>query len=213
MPSVSPEERARIVALFRHGVPQRGIAEETGRPLSTINRICQAYRDEGRLENLPRGHRQRATGNEEDLHIVAAAAVAPNMTARQIKDTLQLSASTSTIRRRLHEANLRSRVPSQKPLVSAANRQARLLFAQSHASWPVEHWRYVMFSDESTFSTRWDQRQRIWRAENTRYVFPTVLTLSYLMSGSFNDMAKISHIATRKGSFYLFIYSFIYLLI
>ncbi|KAH9360338.1 hypothetical protein HPB48_010051 [Haemaphysalis longicornis] len=117
MPSVSPEERARIVALFIHGVPQRGIAEQTGRPLSTINRICQAYRDQRRLENLPRGHRQRATGNEEDLHFVAAAVDSPNITAREIKDTFELSASTSTITRRLHEADLRSRVPSQKPLV------------------------------------------------------------------------------------------------
>ncbi|KAH9378322.1 hypothetical protein HPB48_018875 [Haemaphysalis longicornis] len=146
MPSVSPEERARIVALFIHGVPQRGIAEQTGRPLSTVYRICQAYRDKGWLEKLPRWHRQRVTGNEEDLHIVAAAVDSPNITAREIKDTFELSASTSTIRRRLHEADVRSRVPSHKPLVSAANRNARLeTHAQSHASWPAEHWRCVMF--------------------------------------------------------------------
>ncbi|KAH9378314.1 hypothetical protein HPB48_000527 [Haemaphysalis longicornis] len=125
MPSVGPEERARIVALFIHGVPQREIAEQTAPPLSTINKISQAYRDEGRLENLPHGHRQRARENEEDLDIVAAAVDSPNITAREIKDTFELSASTSTIRRRLHEADVRSRVPSHKPLVSAANRNAR----------------------------------------------------------------------------------------
>ncbi|KAH9367218.1 hypothetical protein HPB48_022785 [Haemaphysalis longicornis] len=134
MPSVSPQKRARIVAFFFHGVPQRGIEKQTGRSLSTIIRISQAYRDERRLEKLPRGHRQRATGNDEDLHIVAAAVVSHNVTAREIKDTFELSASRSTIRRRLHETNLRSRVPPQKPLVSAANRNTILLFAQRHAS-------------------------------------------------------------------------------
>ncbi|KAG0412789.1 hypothetical protein HPB47_010070, partial [Ixodes persulcatus] len=32
---------------------------------------------------------------------------------------------------------------------------------------PQTDWQNVLFTDESTFTTRWDQRQRIWRADNT----------------------------------------------
>lgn len=168
MPSVSLEERAQIVSLYRHEVKQREIASIMNRPLSTINRICQAFRDDGRLWNLPRGHRQRATDSAKDLLIVQAAKEIPFITARQIKDSLNLSASMSTIRRRLHEKGLRSRVPPQKPALSEANKLARLAYAQEHATWTVEDWRCVIFTDESTFSTRWDQRQRIWRTDNAR---------------------------------------------
>ncbi|KAH6946559.1 hypothetical protein HPB50_013974 [Hyalomma asiaticum] len=102
------------------------------------------------------------------LLIVQAAKEAPFTTARQIKDSLNLSGSMSTIRRRLHEKGLRSRLPAQKPGHSEANKLARLGYAQEHAAWTVDDWRCVIFTDESTFSTRWDQRQRIWRTDNAR---------------------------------------------
>lgn len=168
MPSVSLEERAKIVSLYRHEIKQRQISRRMNWPLSAINKVCQAFRDDGRLWNLPHGHSQRSTDSAKDLVIVQAAKKAPFITARQIKDSLNLSASMSTIRRWLHDKGLRSRVPAQKPALSEANKLARLAYAQKNAAWTVEDWRCVIFIDESTFSTRWDQRQRIWRTDNAR---------------------------------------------
>ncbi|KAH6943830.1 hypothetical protein HPB50_000124 [Hyalomma asiaticum] len=74
-----------------------------------------------------------------------------------------------TIRRRLREAALRSRIAARKPHLTCANKTARLKFAVDHHSWRVEDWKYVIFSDESTFSSRWDQQKRAWRMENTRF--------------------------------------------
>ncbi|KAH6945845.1 hypothetical protein HPB50_010264 [Hyalomma asiaticum] len=147
------------------------IAEVHKLPHSTTEEIFsdfKAFRDDRRLWNLPRGHRQWATDSAKDLLIVQAAKEAPFTTARQIKDSLNLSGSMSTIRRRLHEKGLRSRLPAQKPGHSEANKLARLGYAQEHAAWTVDDWRCVIFTDESTFSTRWDQRQRIWRTDNAR---------------------------------------------
>ncbi|KAH6947045.1 hypothetical protein HPB50_016909 [Hyalomma asiaticum] len=108
MPSVSVEERAHIVSPYQHDVSQRQIAAIMNRQLCTVNRICQAFREEGRLCNLPRGHRQRVMDSAKDLLIKQAANDAPFITAREIKDSLNLSATTPTIRRRLHENGLRS---------------------------------------------------------------------------------------------------------
>ncbi|KAG0414638.1 hypothetical protein HPB47_008198 [Ixodes persulcatus] len=99
--------------------------------------------------------------------IVAAAVDDPILTAKEIRNELGLS--VSTIRERLHEAGLRSGVPARKPMVSANSRHKRLLFAQEHSSWTVADWKNVVFTDESAFTTRWDKRQRIWRADRTRF--------------------------------------------
>ncbi|KAG0434685.1 hypothetical protein HPB47_018941 [Ixodes persulcatus] len=151
---------------------QRDIASLAGRPLSSINRIVQAFGDDQRLENLSRGSRSKATTDDEDRMIVAAAVDDPTSTAKEIQAELNLQVSVKTIRNRLHEAGLRSRVPARKPLLSAVNRQKRLQFAYEHASWSLADCENVLFSDESTFTTRWDQRQRIWRADNTRFQAP-----------------------------------------
>ncbi|KAH9360079.1 hypothetical protein HPB48_006676 [Haemaphysalis longicornis] len=163
MPSVPEEDRLRMIHLFQEGIRQRDLAKATGRPLCTVNRILQAFCDEGRIENLPRGRRPRATTSEQDMLIVSAAAVKPSLTSTQIKCELDLLASTKTVRRRLRDVRLRNGVPARKPELSEANKLARPLFAEDHANWMAEDWSCVLFTDESTFSSRWDQRQRIWR--------------------------------------------------
>lgn len=169
MPSVLKEDRLRMIHLFQEGMRQRDIAKATGRPLCTVNRNLQAFRDEGRIENLPRGRRPRATTGEQDMLIVAVVALKPSLTSQQIKCELDLSASTKTVRRRLQDVQQRNCVPARKPKLSEANKLARLRFAEDHATWTAEDWSCVLFMDESTFSSRWDQRQRIWRAVNTSY--------------------------------------------
>ncbi|KAH6948725.1 hypothetical protein HPB50_026026 [Hyalomma asiaticum] len=61
------------------------------------------------------------------------------------------------------------RVAAKKPLLSGQNKIARLRFAIDHRSWSVDDWKSVIFSDESAFSTRWDQQQRVWRLEGTPF--------------------------------------------
>ncbi|KAG0421146.1 hypothetical protein HPB47_002962 [Ixodes persulcatus] len=54
-------------------------------------------------------------------------------------------------------------------MLSADNRHKRPLFAQEHSSSTVADWQNVVFTDESAFTTRWDKRQQIWRADRTRF--------------------------------------------
>ncbi|KAG0435929.1 hypothetical protein HPB47_018237 [Ixodes persulcatus] len=167
MPGVSIPERNKFITLSEQGLSKRAIARLSGRPVSTVNRILQAFHYEQRIENLPRGSRPKVTTVDEDRMIVAAAVEDPTLTAKEIRSELGLTVSVSTIRERLHEAGLRSRVPARKPMLSADNRHRRLLFAQEHSSRTVADWQNVVFTDESAFTTRWDKRQRIWRADRT----------------------------------------------
>ncbi|KAG0430316.1 hypothetical protein HPB47_022805 [Ixodes persulcatus] len=132
--------------------------------MATVSRVPQAYYREGRIADLPRGGRERATSTEEDKLIVAACVVDPFLSAREIRDELELeNVSVSTIRRRLHEAGIHSRIVAQKTLLDDRHRKQRMEFASVVESWCPQKWRSVVLTDEASFCTRWDQQQRVWR--------------------------------------------------
>lgn len=168
MARVPDDERRSIVDLSLKGYSQRYIGALVNRPLKTVNRIIQAYKYEGRIQDAPRAPRPKATTDDEDALIVAAAVRNPFLPAPAIREDLDLDVSDTTVRRRLRTAGLRSRVAAQKPLLTAANKDARRQFAELHEAWTSEEWGRVIFSDESTFSTRQDQRLRVWRLPGTR---------------------------------------------
>lgn len=140
MPSVPLSERTRIIVLSEAGVLQREIASVTGRPLSTINKTAKVFRNEQRLESLPRGSRSKALTDDECKIIVAAADDDPTLTAKEIQSELILRVSVKTIRNRPREAGFQSRVAAREPLHSAVNRQRRLLFVQERTSWSPLDW-------------------------------------------------------------------------
>ncbi|KAH9373078.1 hypothetical protein HPB48_005442 [Haemaphysalis longicornis] len=162
------DQRREIIRLAQSGHPQRYIGSLVGRPLKTVNRIIQAFKYEGRVRDAPRPPPPRVTTEDEDACIIASVVQDPFQSARAIRHTLDLDVSDSTVRRRLRSAGLRSRIASQKPLLTTSNKNARLHFATQHASWRTEDWGRVIFSDESTFCTRLDQSVRVWRLQGFR---------------------------------------------
>lgn len=134
-----------------------------------MSRIIQAFRDEdGRVEDAHRSGRPRATGEEEDMLIVASSVEEPFMSAPELRAELDLNVSCTTVRRRLREAGLKSCVAAQKPFLTESQRQQRLEFARSVENWTVEEWKEVIFTDESTFSTRTEQKRPVWRPPKSR---------------------------------------------
>uniref|UniRef100_A0A3Q3JD62 Transposase Tc1-like domain-containing protein n=1 Tax=Monopterus albus TaxID=43700 RepID=A0A3Q3JD62_MONAL len=57
--------------------------------------------------------------------------------------------NTVTVRSRLCEANLFSRIPRKVPLLKKWHVQKRLQFAKEHINWPKEKWRNILWTDES----------------------------------------------------------------
>ena len=111
----------------------------------------------------------RITTPEEDRRIVEAAAGDVALrNAKSLKQQLQLAASPTTIRRRLREAGLRSRVAAKMEALTEAHRAARLGFAERYANRGVNFWSQVIFTDEKTFRSSDQGPVRVWRRENTR---------------------------------------------
>ncbi|KAH6923026.1 hypothetical protein HPB50_020750 [Hyalomma asiaticum] len=110
-----------------------------------------------RIKDAPRKPRRRATSHEEGLAIVVAVADNPRCSAQDIKVNFELKASKSTVKRRLYQAGLKSRTAEQKVLLRTANKDKRLEFAQRHAGWIEQNWKKVIFTDEFTLKTCWDQ--------------------------------------------------------
>ena len=146
MARVPEADRRLIIELSQKGHSQRAIGALVNRPLKTVNRIVQAFRYEGRIHDAPRGAPPRATTEDDDRCIIAAVVEDPFLSAREIREELQLDVSDVTVRRRLRSAGLHSAMAAQKPLLSHSNKEARLRFAMGHVSWTADDWGRVVFS-------------------------------------------------------------------
>ena len=60
--------------------------------------------------------------------------------------------STRTIGRTLRDVGLKNCLARRKPLISPANKEARLAWYLEHQNWTINDWSKVLWSDESTFS-------------------------------------------------------------
>ncbi|EFN64934.1 hypothetical protein EAG_00121, partial [Camponotus floridanus] len=81
--------------------------------------------------------RRRITSAREDRLIINETNRNPSRIARVIANTVlpHRQISAQTIRRRLHEGNLRSRARARVPMLSVAHRRARLQYARTHQNW------------------------------------------------------------------------------
>jgi transposase len=77
--------------------------------------------------------------------------------------------SESTVRRALHNENLRSCVARPKPLVSPTNVEKRLNWARAHEGWTVRRFRRILWSDETTIRLFQASRCRVWREPHEKW--------------------------------------------
>lgn len=170
-PRVPLEDRKLIVSLSDEGISQREICRRTGRSMSAVNRIIQAYKyDNGRLVDADRPGRPRSTDDTKDTLIAAAVVADPSLSARDVQKSLSLKVSCVTIRRRLRDAGFCNHVAVPRPHLTDRERQQRLDFARDVEHWTPDEWREVVFTGQSSFCARWDQQRRAWGPVNTRYL-------------------------------------------
>ncbi|KAH7981670.1 hypothetical protein HPB52_000675 [Rhipicephalus sanguineus] len=141
----------------------------TGGSTHTVNIIIKAYKEEKRICDAPHDRRPRATTEQQEQVLVAGAYASPFNTAKEVGECCGVEASVSILKRRFAEQGLRSRIAAQKPHLSRRNKTSRMGFAVNHAAWTVNDWKDVIFSDETTVPTVWDQKRRVWRPDCTRY--------------------------------------------
>lgn len=168
-----------IVKEFKNGDTITSIAKKYSISHTVISRIVSRARTAGSVETIHRGGRPRKTSNYEDRRIVSLLKKDPFLSARTIKERLDLNLSARSVQRRAVDSGLHSFRIAKKPFISAKNRKARLKFARDHLNWTIEKWKTVLFSDESKFNLKSSDgfkrvRRPIGERLNPRYLQGTV---------------------------------------
>ncbi|KAF2880860.1 hypothetical protein ILUMI_25315 [Ignelater luminosus] len=171
MPQLSEVQRGQIVALLEEGLSRRGVARRFGIHHSVVSRTWARYQETGNLHRRRGSGPSRITTQREDRRIVHAARRNPVRSAHLIGADVHLNrrVSDQTVRRRLHEAELRSRARANVPHLTDRHRQERLRYANDYGNWTARRWRNVLFTDESRFCLfHSDARVRVWRRRGQR---------------------------------------------
>lgn len=172
--SCTPELRKVILNLKKRGFEIAKIAETIGRSRKLVYNALSYYEKHKTTEKVMRKPPPRKTSQREDSLIVREAKRNPLITSEEIRKNVKIShnidVSSRTIRRRLNEHNLRGCVAQKKPLVSKKNLKARLQFAKTYATKPINFWKNVLWSDESKFNRFGSDGKRIvWRPPNKQH--------------------------------------------
>lgn len=183
MKETTLEERTIIIKLHTEGQSYRNMGKIVGRSFVTIQKIVQKFKKTNSLENKSRSGRPSKLSVQNKRYLVREVEKKPDISApklvAQLKESLDITVSSETVRRVLRERNLHGRTAILKSFISAVNQKKRLLFAKRHRHHPVDFWKKVIFSDESKiniFSS--DGFRKVWRQPGeplkVNYLRPTV---------------------------------------
>lgn len=149
------EEKSKIIKLHEKGLNPSQIAQKTQFKRSTFVDIIKKWSTTRTLANCQRLGRPRVTKTRQDRKLIQLATTDRRLTlsklAKSVENDFNLVASPKTIKRRLHEANLKGRRARKKPLLSKKNIAKRLKWARDHEAWTNNDWNKILWSDESKF--------------------------------------------------------------
>lgn len=170
----TPEKAAQVIALIENGLSQRAVAVQLDMTRAAVRRVFQRYEETGSFHRRPGTGRKRFTTARDDRFIVSTILRNRHLNAVQVQQQLRevrgVVISQWTVRRRLKENNLTSRVPAIGQKLTPAHRQARLRFARDHLNWTLEQWGSVLFSDETRICLYGsDRRRKVYRRPGERF--------------------------------------------
>lgn len=163
-------ERAKIIELIAKGYKQIKVAQTLKCKQSTVWYTISKCNKQNAIENFKRSGRSKCTTPRDDRSIKIMARRDSSITAREIKESLDLRGldiSKATIKRRLNSVGLFGRCKVKVPLIKEPNRIKRLKYSRRHRDKPMAYWINKLYVDESKFeliSNR--RRQRVWRGKN-----------------------------------------------
>lgn len=97
----SPGKRTRIARMHTAGMKLRDIAEKEGVPKGSIIGNVKRYRVQNAGETLPRSGRPRALTEREIRYLIRYVEQNPSVTARELKEKVNLQCCEATIQREL----------------------------------------------------------------------------------------------------------------
>src|SRR6185295_7751651 len=156
---LTPAQQGTIFYCHKRGDSHRTIADTVSCSPATVSKTLRRYKETGSFNSRVRSGRPRHIEPKQRVQLkrlVTRKAQNRRLCTDEVqsiwrKKTKQ-RVSACTIGRVLRAMGLRNRLARRKPLVTVANKAARLAWCQDHASWTKEDWAKVLWSDESTFT-------------------------------------------------------------
>lgn len=141
---IAYQVRNLIIHDCTRDVSQRKIAEKYEVSKSAVQKLYKKFLDTGTVADQPGRGRTRSTTWRTDANIIRMVKKDPRTTVRNLRESLHLTISDRTVRRRLREADLRSRFARKRPLINKKNKKKLLEFARKYANQPMEFWKRVL---------------------------------------------------------------------
>lgn len=172
---LSTLDRGRALGWLQDGTSGREVARRLGVSHSVIQRLQERFQATGSAEERPRSGRPRATTQRDDRYLQLSALRDRTISSRTLRSNLRTAThviiSQDTVRRRLREIGLHSRVPAVRLPLTPRHRRARSAFCRQHQRWNRQQWGRVLFTDESRFTlSTSDRRRRVWRRVGERFI-------------------------------------------
>ena len=180
MKPLSADIRAAILNTAAQNQSTRQIAALFGIHHSTVARIINEH--EGEKVQPTLGRPRKLTAREERLLVrkISSGEWPTAVSAQQhLENEYGINITARSIQYTLRRNGLKGRARRKKPLLGKKHRRRRYDFALRYRKWNLEHWKHVIWSDESKFSIFGsDGRQYCWRRPKeplrSQHVIPTV---------------------------------------
>jgi transposase len=149
-------KRAQIIALKKAGLSNKKISEQVGIHKSNVGRIWNRFKTAPTIHDAKRTGRPSILSARDKRHVVRILKKKEAKTGTEIvkkfnqKSPVKLS--KNIVYRTLKEAGYVSRLKKKKPLLTKDHRKRRLEWAKEFQNFTIEHWKFVVWSDETKFN-------------------------------------------------------------
>jgi transposase len=172
MPSLSKENRQRILTLAEQGVGPREIGRRVGCVHATVSKTIKRFKETKSNQDRPKsGRPTKLTPRAKRLiarKILSEECDNAVQVHQAVTEQLGLEICVQTVRNTLKGKGFISKKKVKKPLLTVRHKKNRLAFANRYKDWTVEDWKKVNFSDETKINIFGsDGLQYIWKKKGT----------------------------------------------
>ena len=151
---LTKEQKMYIVEHLNSGESNTKIARDVRCSEGSVRYLRQKWHKTGSIDDRVRSGRPKALNKQDDKQLVNLIHKKRNETAAELKDVMERKTGKSvcerTIRNERRELDFHPVHPQKRPDLTEVHKQKRLEFAQVNQR---TDWKYVVFDDESHFST------------------------------------------------------------
>ena len=142
--ALTDQQKGSILALSHEMVPARQIASFIGKSNTTVHNFLAAQGVAKTPKKMGRPNELSST----QLRALFRHASTGNYTARQLQTNLDLSVSVRRVQQLLSSSgHMVYKKMKSVPALTEDHKKARYEWAKDHVTWPLNDWKYVIFSD------------------------------------------------------------------